>query len=106
MDLKRSALSDASTLHLLVELLKDGKAEIIPELHPFEPIDMDLIVSILTARLDVNFGQDTVAWCNWYVEHCVEASAQDKQTLSMLRQMVETTRYYVTRIEQRRKRST
>jgi hypothetical protein len=85
-------------LHLLVELIHEGKAETIPELVQFEPIETATLVSILSSRTGKNFGPDVDAWCRWFTDECQTATAHEKETLTVVKNLADTTRYYVQRI--------
>jgi hypothetical protein len=95
-------LADASLLQLVLELMKGGKAGVIPELAALEPIEIDAIVEVLSARSGTSFGHDTDAWCRWFVEECDTVSEEDKKILALAKQMDETTRYYVGRLTKKR----
>jgi hypothetical protein len=74
--------TDVSTFHLMIELIYSGKAEIVPELSPFEPFEPSAIVSELEARTREEFGMDVARWIGWFMAS--SATQSDKETLELL----------------------
>lgn len=96
-------MKEAPLLHLLIELLKEGRAETIPELAPFEPIEIDTLLAELQKRTGVAHGKDANAWCTWYCEDYADASKHDRETLRLIQEMVEGRRFYGERLRSRAK---
>src|SRR5690242_16016086 len=96
-------LQNAPTLHLLVELMKDGRANVLPDLAHLEPIDIDLIVATLRERTGIDFGRDFNAWYSWFVQD-EQANEFERESLRLMREMVESTKFYVDRFNKNAKR--
>jgi hypothetical protein len=99
-----ATLDDTPTLHILIELLKEGKAGIFPELEEFEPISQGRLVQILNDRAGKNLGPDFEPWYRWFLEDCNEASDEDREKLKIARRLIEDERKYVERITNKRRR--
>jgi len=95
-------LQNVPILHLLIELLKDGKAEIIDDLARFEPIDIDALEQTLCHRTGMAFGVDFQSWLNWYLSDESQATEWERQTLSMMKTMVERQKHFESRLLRRR----
>ena len=101
---QQKILETAPILHLLVELLKEGKAANLPELAPLEPIDIDLIVATLRQRTGQDhLGRDFASWYHWFMQNYRDAGEHERQTLRLMKEMVETTRFFVDRFAKRGK---
>ena len=98
-----TTLEDAPTLHLLIELLKDGKADIFPELEPLEPIEKSRLVQVLNDRTGTNFGSDFDPWYRWFLQDYTEASDEDREKLKIVKRLVDSEKKYVERITRKRK---
>lgn len=73
--------STVSTLHLLVELLYEGKSGLIPELERYEPIDLTKVCSELAERSGTtSLTNSPQQWLDWYLESSL-LSDKDRNTL-------------------------
>jgi hypothetical protein len=96
------ALENAPILHLLVQLLKEGRAAILPDLAPLEPIDIDLIVATLRQRTGQDhLGRDFPSWYCWFMQHYRDASEHERQSLRLMTEMVKSTEFFVDRLSKR-----
>jgi hypothetical protein len=95
------SLENASILHLLIELLKDGKAE-IPELAPLEPINLDQVVATLRRKAGVDLGRDFESWYRWFTQDYNDAALHERETLRLIKEMVEQRRTFKERFDKRR----
>jgi hypothetical protein len=76
-------LKDVSTMHLIIELIYSGRAELIPELLPDEPFDPEAIASELERRTEQMFGLDSKRWVEWF-NASTSATPSEKETLGTL----------------------
>ena len=95
-------LEQASILQLLIEFLKDGNAAIIPELAPLEPIHIDSIILTLRKKTGVDRGREFESWYRWFMEDDKTVSQHDRETLGMIKRLVEQQKTYVERIAKNR----
>jgi hypothetical protein len=82
----------------MVELIHDGKAEIIEDLKRFEPIDIGSIISELKKRSGQDLGGDVDQWCTWFLQSEDSASKQEKESFELIRKMKTRTDYYVDKL--------
>lgn len=94
-------LEDASVLHLMVELLHGGNGG-VPQLAALEPIDVELIVAALRQRSGLDLGRDFDAWYRWFMQGCREATEFDRQSLALMKKMLDERRYFVERLSKKR----
>jgi hypothetical protein len=97
-----ASLENASILHLLIELLKDGKAE-IPELAPLEPINLCQVVATLHRKAGVDLGKDFETWYRWFTQEYNGAALHERETLQLMKEMVEQRRMFIERFDKRRR---
>jgi hypothetical protein len=97
-----AALDDVPLLYLLVELLKGGKASVFRQLRPLERIDLDEVVAALQRRTGINLGKDFNSWYSWFMKEYSGASEEDRETLRLAKEMVETTDFYAQRFNKKR----
>lgn len=100
--MKQSLPADARVLHLLVELLKDGRAGIIPELAEYEPIAVDQILEALRLKTNFDKGSEKEAWYRWFLEEFEDATANERDTLKLLKKMLDDERHFAERITKKR----
>lgn len=77
-------LTRASTLELLIELMYEGKGQIVPALLSFEPILQEDICAVLASRHGINFGTDFDAWFTWFEGNESPGLPEEKDVLSEL----------------------
>ena len=92
-----ATLENASVLHLMIELLKEGKAGIIPELSPLEPIDVDVVISTLSQKTGVDHGRAFERWYPWFMEDCKDVAEHDRESLAIIKRLVDAKKKYVRR---------
>lgn len=95
-------LERASTLHLLVELMYDGKAEIIPELAAIEPIEPEAIRKALIHRAGKNCGPNFDDWYKWFLETDQTGKHGDRKTLKRMSEFKEKNDYFIAKLSQKR----
>lgn len=78
-------LAAVSTYHLMIELIYDGKAEIVPEVAIFEPFDVNEILAVLRLRANSDFGSDTQAWVSWFLDSKGVATERERETFRLLK---------------------
>jgi hypothetical protein len=91
-------LKNATTFQLLVELLNDGNAEIIPELQPVEPINIDSLLIELRQRTGMDHGVTFDAWYKWFMEEVNVSTEHDRYMLRLAKESVERQRFYIGRL--------
>jgi hypothetical protein len=99
-----SILKETKLLYLILELLKDGRAEIIPELATLEPLEMQQIVDILSKRTGKNYGISKDAWFDWFVNN-EEVNKSDRETVSLLKQMLDMENKYLEKIARKQNKT-
>lgn len=92
-----------STYHLVIELMYEGKAEIIPEIKGLEPFDVKEILQALRKRSGEDFGDTYDRWSNWFLETEDVASKYEKNTLEHLREFKKKNDYYVDKLSGHKK---
>jgi len=95
-------LAHVSVLHLLIEMLKDGRAAIIPELAGQEPFQIQDILTALRQKTNVDYGYDKQEWCKWYVELYEGATDHERETLKLLKKMLDDQKMFSERIAKKR----
>jgi len=90
-------LENASVLQLMIEFLKEGKAGIFPELLPLEPIDIDLVISMLRQKTGIDHGKEFERWYAWYMEDWKNVGEHDRESLAIVKRLVDAERKYARR---------
>lgn len=98
--INRTKIDSASTLELLIELMYNGKAEIVPELAHLEPIPVEDIADILTARYRKTFGTDFSRWYAWFISKDCSSSEEEKDILVNLKSFKDETGELLKRIRE------
>ena len=92
-------LNELSTLHLLIELMYQGKAEIIDEIIHFEPFSISEILEILRERAGEDYGQNFDDWFNWFMHTSDVGTQKEKENLRLLKSNKDRDDYYVNKIK-------
>ncbi len=100
-----NTLENAPVLHLLIELMKGGRAKIFPDLEPLEPIEKNLILRTLCDRIGVDFGPEFEPWYRWFLEDYADASYEDREKLRIVKRLVDGEKKYIERITRKRKKA-
>lgn len=98
----KSDLKNASTYHLIIELMYHGKAEIIDETASLEPIGVEEIVDVLKKRSNADYGEDFDAWFDWFMKTKGTATEEEKENLKVMKTFKEQNEYYAKKIAKKR----
>ncbi len=80
-------IRDAPTLYLLIEILKGGRARSIQEVAHLEPLDVELLYTILRQRTGIALPSNFEDWYTWFVGSASNAPKSDQETLRMVKSM-------------------
>lgn len=98
----KSDLESISTYHLIIELMYQGKAEIIDQIAHLEPFDVQEIVAVLKMRSNADYGKDFNAWFDWFMKTDGTATKDEKENLATMRTFKEQNDYYAEKIAKKR----
>jgi hypothetical protein len=73
----------------MIELIYDGKAEIVPEVAAFEPFDVNDILATLRHRANSDFGTNAQSWVSWFLESEGVATERERETFRLLKEFKE-----------------
>lgn len=93
-----TSLGEITTYHLMIELIYEGRAEIIPELEILEPFDIKEIRATLQSRAQKNFGTDLDKWIDWFMGSEGIATDSERETFRLLKEFKDQNDYYVAKL--------
>ena len=91
-------LKRASTYHLIVELLCDGKAEALPDI---EPIEIEEIVRELEERSDQSFGRSAEQWVEWFITSEEFGTEYERRNVALIKRIIDTERRALKRFQEK-----
>jgi len=87
----------------MIELIYDGKAEIIPEVAIFEPFDVNEILAALRDRANSDFGTHTQAWVSWFLESEGVATERERETFRLLKKSKDQNDRFISKFSEQSK---
>lgn len=79
-------LKHLQTFDLIYELMRDGKADLHPNL---EPINPDSIIKALASRTGLNFKDDVELWIRWFLSPECDSKDEDKSKIRTIKKILD-----------------